>query len=280
MEIEWKERHRGLQNQLSETETTLSQLRSKHADQANSSGKTQHMIRVAIVEAKNILPEKPGSLNAYVQIYYNNQKYTTKVLRETMNPVWNEQYAFFLGPEEEKLQLAVWHEGVQKDIIKGTANIPIPKEPKNSIDYTWVSLYNEEGMELPSKIMIGLQYVEDTVKMVEGQIMDEERKKETIKQEIAYLSDLMNSVIRIFFLVLMCKKGPLDILIANSGPLLNFNDLLGSYRRIDAAIADKVVQIDIPNANWDLIRLVAVIIFGVLSLITLFGRSDYLNVFF
>ncbi|GLU05789.1 hypothetical protein SLE2022_228680 [Rubroshorea leprosula] len=50
---------------------------------------------VAVVSAHNLLPkDELGSSSAFVELYFDGQKFQTTIKEKDLNPVWNESFYF------------------------------------------------------------------------------------------------------------------------------------------------------------------------------------------
>ena len=89
MEIEWREKYERIQSKIDEVQSIVTDLYQQKQDGEFLSKNFKKTLRVYVQEVKGLAGQK---MNAYVQLYYDNQKYSTKTLSI---PVWNEMFSLY-----------------------------------------------------------------------------------------------------------------------------------------------------------------------------------------
>ncbi|XWS15384.1 hypothetical protein CRYUN_Cryun35bG0091800 [Craigia yunnanensis] len=114
-----------------------------------------YYLRIHVMEAQDLVPHDKGRLtDPYVKVIVGNQIRPTKILKQTVNPVWDDQLMFVASePFEDHIIISVEDRiGPGKDEILGRAMIPVRDVPQRletskPPDPRWISLLKHSLVE-------------------------------------------------------------------------------------------------------------------------------------
>lgn len=83
-------------------------------------------MQITIVRGENLPPQdKDGAVDGYCIIYCEKKQETTRVIRDTVNPEWNERVTYYLKKPDEDITIEVWNSNMIKDEFVGQYVIPM-----------------------------------------------------------------------------------------------------------------------------------------------------------
>ncbi|KAF5403572.1 Kinase C alpha type [Paragonimus heterotremus] len=112
------------------------------------------VLTVYVKEAKNLIPMDPNGLSdPYVKIKLGpndemNRKYKTKIVKSSLDPVWDETFTINLQPEDEskRLHIAVWDwDRTSRDDFMGALSFGITELSLKPTECWFKLLSQEEG---------------------------------------------------------------------------------------------------------------------------------------
>jgi Ca2+-dependent lipid-binding protein len=99
---------------------------------------------VYVLEAKD-LPVK----DSYVKLKVGKHKSKTRISRNTLQPVWNEEFVFSVHDTDEELLVSVFHHFEEPSVFNGSGNLvgrvwipvwSVAAEKNQTLPPTWFSL--------------------------------------------------------------------------------------------------------------------------------------------
>eukprot|EP00829_Urostomides_striatus_P010690 TRINITY_DN2539_c0_g1_i1.p1 TRINITY_DN2539_c0_g1~~TRINITY_DN2539_c0_g1_i1.p1 ORF type:complete len:295 (+),score=88.38 TRINITY_DN2539_c0_g1_i1:63-947(+) len=154
-----------LQKKNNDIKAEIADLNKQKTQEEANIGSFQRTLKIWVKEAKNLPPmDVNGLSDPYTIVTYASQAAKTRIIKNTLNPNWNEVFSFTVIDEKEKIHVAVWDEDtIKKDDFEGTCEleIPDPQTDDQTMKTEWKVLYDEESRETTGKINIGLQYIYD-----------------------------------------------------------------------------------------------------------------------
>ncbi|XP_048856213.1 uncharacterized protein esyt1b isoform X1 [Brienomyrus brachyistius] len=99
----------------------------------NSSFATEGVLRIHLVEAQNLIAKDnhmggmvKGKSDPYVKIHIGAVKFCSQVIKENLNPIWNELYEVVLNQQaEQEVQFEVYDKDVGTDDFLGRFNVSL-----------------------------------------------------------------------------------------------------------------------------------------------------------
>ncbi|XP_011313460.1 multiple C2 and transmembrane domain-containing protein 1 isoform X1 [Fopius arisanus] len=108
------------------------------------------VVTIVLVEAKNLIPmDMDGSSDPYVKFRLGTEKYKSKVVNKTINPVWLEQFDLHLYEDPylgQELEVTVWDrdKGHQDDLM-GRTTIDLAGLERETTHRIWRDLEDGAG---------------------------------------------------------------------------------------------------------------------------------------
>lgn len=118
------------------------------------------VVRVHLVEAKNLMAKDTfmmglvkGKSDPYATLRVGNRHFKSKVIKENLNPTWNEVYEFVVheAPGQE-LELEVYDEDTDKDDLLGTYRLDFGEVKREVEMDQWFPLEGGENGEVHLKL--------------------------------------------------------------------------------------------------------------------------------
>ncbi|KAG7189851.1 hypothetical protein KM043_017504 [Ampulex compressa] len=108
------------------------------------------VVTIVLVEAKNLLPmDIDGLSDPYVKFRLGTEKYKSKVINKTLNPVWLEQFDLHLYEDPylgQELEVTVWdRDRSHQDDIMGRAVIDLATLERETTHRLWRELEDGSG---------------------------------------------------------------------------------------------------------------------------------------
>ncbi|KAK3557158.1 hypothetical protein QTP70_024713 [Hemibagrus guttatus] len=109
-------------------------LRPSHTSPHPSFG-TEGVLRIHLLEAQNLIAKDnlmggmvKGKSDPYVKINIGNNIFKSHVIKENLNPTWNEMYELVLAPESaSEVFIEVFDKDIDKDDFLGRVHISLPE---------------------------------------------------------------------------------------------------------------------------------------------------------
>eukprot|EP01129_Flabellula_baltica_P002901 TRINITY_DN12784_c0_g1_i1.p1 TRINITY_DN12784_c0_g1~~TRINITY_DN12784_c0_g1_i1.p1 ORF type:complete len:406 (-),score=86.40 TRINITY_DN12784_c0_g1_i1:1061-2278(-) len=124
------------------------------------------IVYVTVKSARNLAPmDKGGTSDPYVILTtdFDKQKFKTKIIKKTLNPVWDQEFQFY-GEPSGNLLLKIWDKDKWvKDDFLGDVMIPLEQAMEGAVD-EWYTIENEPKTKVgePGQIRIKLYYPSST----------------------------------------------------------------------------------------------------------------------
>lgn len=119
-----------------------------------------------VLEARDLLVKDSKGLthlDAYVKLHLGKRKSKTRVLKNTQNPVWNEEFVFRGVDMDDELVISVFHKDDGNGLFNlwrhlvGRLRVPVwsvNSEEKQTLPPTWFSLENSKSDKDCGKILL------------------------------------------------------------------------------------------------------------------------------
>ncbi|XP_049851926.1 syntaxin-like [Schistocerca gregaria] len=125
---------------------------------------------LTIVEASDLSVRSKGAPDVYATIKWGKRKYKTRVMKKTVNPVWNESFLLKNEPEASDLLVRVYNSGWSSSLI-GQVKVSREELEKEERVDTWLDL---SSVKRASEVVGRLRVLVE----VEEEREDKKKKKE------------------------------------------------------------------------------------------------------
>ena len=266
-----------LERQLDENRAqltkTLAEKRSADLNErTNQSGIMEDSIlTVHIIEAQNLKPmDLSGTSDPYVELTCEGQKIETKVVKDSLNPFWDEKFTFAISQGNDDLKITVWDKDKLKKDFEGSLAIPLTLIRDQMKHEEWFELQpQKKGERWQGRIHLSLQwiwsrrvYYEEMAKQWQAVIDDDAEQLRSLKVNLDKLREPFGEP---------QLKGNITSVL-RSGEIQQAETVLS--RRLDnVALAAFGKEID-----WSYAALVVTILMVASSTLTCYARSDFLSV--
>jgi len=124
---------------------------------------------VTISKARNLSPtNKNGTSDPYCMITstITKQKFKTKLIKKTAEPVWDQQFKFYTDRLTGILFVKIWDKEIFSDTLLGEIAINLDELPENSEVKGWYTLHNEPkkkpNEQPPGEIRVSIFFPKET----------------------------------------------------------------------------------------------------------------------
>ncbi|CAG8650572.1 9938_t:CDS:2 [Paraglomus occultum] len=121
---------------------------------------TKGELKVIVVEAKNLKDEDLiGKSDPYVELWISKDyKQRTSTKKNTLNPIWNEDFKFNTDTHEHHLYIKVLDEDFGEDDKLGEAKVDLKQVYKKGYVDEWVKLPALLGLRSKGEVHLILEY--------------------------------------------------------------------------------------------------------------------------
>ena len=143
----------------------VKKLTAEKNDKANEKGiMADSILTVNVIEAQNLIPMDWGvSSDPYVILYMkdNEQRITTKIVNNDLNPVWHEVFSFNISTGEEPLVVTVMNDHGDDDDFEGQVVINMKDLEDQLIHDKFYDLkhHTEPSKKWQGRIHLSLQWI-------------------------------------------------------------------------------------------------------------------------
>ncbi|KEG10074.1 c2 domain protein [Trypanosoma grayi] len=113
-------------------------------------------LQVCICAARNLHDNQVISLpDPYCRLHMGSTKYKTKVIDNTLNPVWNETFRFQVADENSaQICVELWNKNIISDDVMGSYNISVANLTKGVVQDAWYLLsHSKTNAELRLRLL-------------------------------------------------------------------------------------------------------------------------------
>lgn len=232
-------------------------------------------LTVEVIDAKDLIPmDSNGLSDPYVILEMGNQKEQTRYVTETLNPTWNEEFAFNIETGREELKIIVMDKDtVPPDDFEGQViiNLNNYKDQMKHEQYFVLLGQNWETGNF-GKIRLSLHWVWSKIKYLEEVLRQWDQVLDNEKRDLHYLEEDLTKLKRPF--------GYLDRQsdwIIREDPSISTRNT-GEYGFIhNIEVTEKRFSFFIQS---NLVGAPAVLLYVLFSILAMFARPDFFNVFF
>ena len=242
---------------------------------------------ITVIEAKDLVNDNLiGGCNPFVSLTFQDDTQETKIKNNTSNPTWYEAFKFKISIPSGILKVEVFDNTLIGKKSIGSLSIDLSDLMDQKKKVQWYDLFNSNFKNC-GKIFLKIQCIINFRHYYEGEIEMANKEMEIIQNAYDITNKLVESM-NTPFGVLFADN--LDSLI-NSQQFKQVDDLIkileknkeSIYQRRDNNYNDGSTRLKSVNKTGKLINTltrVLIYCFLILSLISLFERSDYLSLFF
>lgn len=149
------------------------------------------LLTVRVVEAQN-LAAFTGRPSAFVNLLCEKQNISTRIIKNEMNPGWDESFSFRVNTGTGDLLVQVFNEGtISKDDLLGTCSIPISDFSDQQKHEKW---YQLQGRSNSARILLSsqwihrkTQYLKQIIDNIVKEIESDTKEMEKIEEEMMKL---------------------------------------------------------------------------------------------
>lgn len=293
-----------LKNIKSEYETQLREA--AQTEVTNQYGiMEKSVLTVTVIEARYIkLNDYNSQADLYVILECGNHSAQTKHIEGQQNPVWDETFHFDINNGKEEIKVSVLDRNMMKqDTLVGTLYIPIETLSDQVKVEDWFNLENPHGGygESSGRIRLQLWWIHSKTKLIEDRIIQTEEdidkilgdkkyyqdKVQELREPFAWLegatmSSQSQSKSRPSYSQFNHKEIDSDDEESKNNPIVAVVNKVGDRERLMARqfeiLSDNFAKgLGLKATPWFKIMQWFNIIYMVLTLITLFLRTDFIN---
>ena len=230
-------------------------------------------LTVEALDAKDLVPmDSNGLSDPYVILEIGNQKEQTKYIRETLSPVWNEEFAFSIETGKEELKIVVMDKDVlPPDDFEGQITIQVSNFKDQMKHEQYFVLLGEHG-EVGSfgKIRLSLHWVWSKVKYIEEVLRQWEHILDTEKKELHNLDEELGKL-----------KKPFGYLDRQSDWIIREDASVSTRNTGDYGFIHNIEATEKRFSFFlqsNLIGTPSILLYVFMSLLVMFARPDFFNV--
>ena len=260
--------------QVAETQEKLAQTRNQLAAAQISEALNEHgvmdgsTLTVVVLEAQDLKPsDEEGSADPYTLLLCESQRIETKYHINTLNPIWKETFTFQIKSGTDDLKVIIMdHDTLGTDNFVGQANIPLVGLKDQMEHEDWWSLVGRKGETWQGRVKLKLQWIWSKKLYLAS----------VVQQWEAFIDEDLKSIEEL--------KGTLQKLREPFDPSHMVEKLFSSMhvRTADDAFSQRIDRVTASalgsSVDWGKFSLLMTVIFLGVTMITMFSRTDFVNV--
>lgn len=232
-------------------------------------------VKVEVIDAKDLIPmDRNGLSDPYVVLELGSQREQTKYIRETLNPVWNEEFAFNIETGDETIKVEVWDKDVlPPDDFEGKVEIKIGtyKNQMKHEQYFTLTGQNGEAGEY-GKIKLSIHWVWSQTKYIEDVLVQWDSVLDADKRELLSLEEELSKL-----------KRPFGYLDRQSDWIIREDRSVSTRMTGDLNLLHNIERTEKRFSLFiesNLVGSPSILLYVLLSIIVMYARPDFFNVSF
>jgi hypothetical protein len=198
LELEISERIEALREKNDELSQVATEFKRKEMHAVSNPRSAEYNHRTLFVEIKKVnqIASQTGTANAVVEMSFEGQKQSTKVVSGTLNPEFNEHFEFKVTKGTEPLKIEVYDYSNKE--LKGQVFIPVSGQATDKLNYNPTNLMTSSGNYSDTLIEFSVLISENKQKLYSILFQHFHDQSELSRREIDERNDQLQQLVSPF----------------------------------------------------------------------------------